>query len=201
MTGQINLDTAFGRAIVEIASDPHYTTFCEVGTWNGMGSTRCIYEGIKGRDAFLYSIEGDREMAIRAKEVWKNTPRVKVEWGSLHRNVMSNDAVRHHPLFYRISDHYQLHYAAEVRSTVFSPIVTPPPCDVILLDGGEFSTEGDWAALAHKNLRIVMLDDTQVIKTNQIYNSLLKSPEWKCLYDQPHDRNGWAIFARSEESV
>ena len=72
MIGQINLGTEFGNAIYTIAKNPNYTTFCEVGTWNGRGSTKCIYQGIQDRNAVLYSIEGDKNMFNQAVEVWKD---------------------------------------------------------------------------------------------------------------------------------
>jgi hypothetical protein len=201
MTGQINMNTAFGREIARIASDPRYLTFCEVGTWNGDGSTRCIYEGIKHHpDARLYSIEGDPLMMAKAEAIWKGNSHVTLLMGTLHRNIMTENEVETHPRFHTVRDHYRLHYTTERRTANLTPIVKPPPCDVILLDGGEFSTEGDWNALYHRNLRVVMLDDTQVIKTNRIMIELLTDPGWKCLRNEPNDRNGWAIFERVEVS-
>jgi hypothetical protein len=195
------MTTAFGREIARIASDPRYSTFCEVGTWNGDGSTRCIYEGIHRRpDAHLYSIEGDPGMMMKAEAIWKGVPCVTLLMGTLHRRIMTPHDVETHPRFHTVRDHYQLHYTSELRAATLMPIVTPPPCDVILLDGGEFSTEGDWAALVHDNLKVVMLDDTQVIKTNRILNELRGDPAWVCLRNEPTDRNGWAIFQRSEVS-
>ena len=196
------MNTEFGREIARICSDERYSTICEVGAWNGDGSTRCIYEGIKNRsNTHLYSIEGDPSMFEKANRIWRNNPRVTLLFGTLHRNIMSPSEVEAHPRFHTVSDHYRIHYGNEVHTISKSPIVSPPPCDVILLDGGEFSTEGDWRVLYHDKLQLVMLDDTQVIKTNRILNELLVNPNWKCIRNEPNDRNGWAIFQRIEVSV
>ena len=192
--GQINLGTEFGNAIYSISKHPYYTRFCEVGTWNGCGSTRCLYEGIRGRDAVLYSIEGDITMYNQASQVWRGTSNVNLLYGTLHRNILPRDVVLQHPLFNRVSEHYSLWYDTEKRAVENTPLVSVPPCDVILLDGGEFSTQGDWEVLQHPDLRVVILDDTQIMKTNSIYRSLREDSSWKCLYDRPSDRNGWAIF-------
>lgn len=195
MTGQINLGTEFGNTLYTISKNPNYSTFCEVGTWNGRGSTQCIYEGIRDRDAVLYSIEGDRNMFNEALRHWKHTSSVHLLYGTLHRNIMGRAQVETHPFYSRIVDHYKLWYSTEFETIRTSPIVEVPPCDVILLDGGEFSTVGDWNVLNHTNLKVVILDDTQVIKTNAIREELLSRPEkWRCTYDRPLDRNGWAIF-------
>lgn len=197
MTGQINMDTSFGQAIAGIAGNPSYNTFCEIGTWNGLGSTRCLYEGLKyNPNAQLYSIEGNREMYEQACVHWQTNPQVNVIHGTLHRNVMTPEEVASHPLFSRIKGHYDLHYESERKSCLEAPLVSLPPCDVILLDGGEFSTQGDWNALYHPKLKVVILDDTQVIKTNNIYKELKTDFTWRCVYDSPTFRNGSAIFIR-----
>lgn len=197
MTGQINTDSSFGQAIMGIAANPLYNTFCEVGTWNGLGSTRCLYEGLKRNPhAQLYSIEGNTEMYQQAIVHWQNNPQVNVLHGTLHRNVMTPDEVKSHPFFPRIREHYELYYESERKSCMETPLVSIPPCDVILLDGGEFSTQGDWNVLYHPKLKVVILDDTQVIKTNQIYKDLKTDLTWRCIYDTPTLRNGAAIFIR-----
>lgn len=197
MAGQINLDSKFGKTIQEIASNPSYSTFCEVGTWNGLGSTVCLYSGLQHRENVqLYSIEGNRDMYNQAVAHWKNFPKITLLFGSLHRNVLSRSEVEQHPLFYKIKDHYDLHYNSEYQSTIQTPLVSVPYCDVILIDGGEFCGKGDWEILYHSSLKVVMLDDTQVMKTNEIHNTLLQHPEWKCLHNYPEDRNGWSVFER-----
>lgn len=197
MTGQINMDSSFGQVLANIAANPLYKTFCEVGTWNGLGSTRCLYEGLKQNPgAKLISLEGNYEMYRKAIVHWNNNPQVHVLYGTLHRTVMPRHEVESQPFFMRIYEHYILHYASERRTCLNAPLVSVPPCDVILLDGGEFSTEGDWNALYHPNLKVVALDDTQVIKTYKICEELRQSPEWETLYDVPRERNGWAVFRR-----
>lgn len=195
--GQVNPDSEFGRAIIQVATSDNLRTFCEVGTWNGQGSTQCLYNGIQGRpDAHLYSIEGVPDMYARACAFWGSNPQVTLLYGTLHRSILGRDEVERHPAYLKIYEHYDLHYRSEREAVQTAPLVEVPPCDAILLDGGEFSTQGDWDALYHDGLKVVMLDDTQIIKTSDIYAKLKVSPEWACTHDFPHDRNGWAIFQR-----
>lgn len=198
MTGHINMDSSFGRAIAAISANPIYKKFCEVGSWNGLGSTRCLYEGIRHNPgAELISLEGNGEMYAMASAHWKDTPQVKIVNGTLHRNIMSDQDIQSHPLYPRIQEHYNLHYQSEKQACLNTPLVTVPKCDVILLDGGEFSTDGDWNALYHSGLKVVILDDTHVIKTNRIYNELKSDFTWRLVYDEPPPpRNGAAIFIR-----
>lgn len=196
MTGQIQPNSPFGRVIISVASRPGFATFCEIGAWNGEGSTRCLFEGARQHGGHIYSVEGDPEMYKQAERVWRNNPLVHLSYGTVHRNVLTREQVTSHSLFNRVSDHYNLWYDTEYKTAMTAPLVTVPACDVILLDGGEFSTQGDWDTLNHPNLRAVLLDDTQVIKTNAIREQLFADPTWTCLRDEPTDRNGWAVFLR-----
>ena len=197
MSGQINLGTPFGNAILEIARNPRYSSFCEVGAWNGCGTTKCIFEGIRNREGtVMYSIECDKNMFAQAYEIWKNIPKVHLLYGTLHRNIMTRDQVESHPAFHLVKDHYNLWYSTDLYTIQNSPLISVPNCDVILLDGGEFSTQGDWDILYNSNLKVIILDDTFVIKTSNIRAQLLNDTDWKCVYDTPSDRNGCSIFER-----
>jgi hypothetical protein len=193
--GQVSPDSQFGRAIADTLRNMNIQSICEVGAWNGLGTTACLFAGMNGRPIRLYSLEGDPNMYAKAASVWAGVPNVHVIYGTLHRYVMPREEVVVHPLFTNaVKAHYDLWYGTEEATCLTAPLVSIPKCDCILLDGGEFSTQGDWDALKHSQLKVVMLDDTQVIKTNAIRNLLLRSPEWTCTHDEPNDRNGWSIF-------
>ena len=56
--GQINIDQDFGKIIYDLSSDSRNKTFVDIGTWNGLGSTRCFIEAMKlNNDSTLYTIE------------------------------------------------------------------------------------------------------------------------------------------------
>jgi hypothetical protein len=199
--GQINDDTMFGKLITRIASDEQYSTICEIGTWNGQGSTRCVMEGMRSRKTpfTFFSIEANREFYGKASKFWSPCPpSLVLMYGSLHNKIMSRSDVEQHPLFKSVNEHYNLWYEDEYNCATQSPRVTLPVThvDVVILDGGEFSTEEDWNILKTYNPKIVILDDTCVIKTSSIRKELIESSEWEALYDVQHERNGWAIFKR-----
>ena len=57
MTGQINLNDEAGSYIFNICKREDVQTIVEIGTWNGRGSTLCIYEAIKNTEKKLISLE------------------------------------------------------------------------------------------------------------------------------------------------
>lgn len=199
--GQVAPDSLFGKVLERLAENESYRTFLEVGTWNGEGSTRSIATGIQHRNtpAEFWSYEANLEMFGKASQYWSSRPQwLHLVYGSLHGTVMSRDQVVSHPNYPLVKEHYTLWYDDEAKCCTQSPIVLPPESvDVILLDGGEFSTAGDWEVLKKCNPKVVALDDTSVIKTSDIRKELLESSEWETVEDHPKDRNGWAIFKRA----
>ena len=201
-TGQITLDSPFGAKLAEIAANPKYKVFVEVGTWNGRGSTECLVAGIlrqeKPGNCHLYSIEANAQMFLTALNFWiqKGHPFLHLLFGHLHGQIMTREEVEAHPAFPAVKEHYQLWYEDEAKSLTASPLLQNLPtfADVVLLDGGEFTTAGDWAVLKEMVPRIVALDDTCIIKTSRILEELTAAG-WRTLASGD-DRNGWAILSR-----
>ena len=44
--GQINIESDFGRVIYELAKKEENSVFVDIGTWNGLGSTKCFIEAM-----------------------------------------------------------------------------------------------------------------------------------------------------------
>jgi len=44
--GQINRGSKLGEYIFELAKNSEVKTIVDIGTWNGMGSTKCILDGV-----------------------------------------------------------------------------------------------------------------------------------------------------------
>lgn len=201
--GQINNASMFGSMITRIVSDEKYTTVCEIGAWNGQGSTVCVMDALKIRQTpfTFFSLEANHIFFNKAVDFWKPCPlELKLIYGSLHNKIMSRNEVESHSLFLKIKDHYDLWYEDEKNSCLQSPIVTLPvsQVDIVILDGGEFSSQGDWEVLQKMNPKIVILDDTQGIKNYQLRKYLLDSTDWEIVFDIQHERNGWSIFRHRE---
>jgi hypothetical protein len=200
--GQINEDSKFGKILTELASDDNNKIILEVGTWDGQGTTKCLVKGVLNQrnplNAHIYSIEANKDFFNKAVKHWNNGPKfLHLINGTLHSDILSPHEITTHPLFHKVKAHYNLWYDDEKNSVKNSPTVRiQTPVDFAILDGGEFSTEGDWNVVKKQNPKIVALDDTSVIKCYNIRKELMNSPYWKVLYDEPNDRNGWAVFER-----
>jgi hypothetical protein len=208
--GQITLETEFGKELVDIARNPSYTTFFDVGTWKGNGTTRCLAEGIayryqqtNERNVHLWSLESNIEIFKEAQFFWIQIPLsfLHLLYGCLHKDqLMKKEDILNHPLFPLVKSHYEDWYEQDKEDNKLAPCLDMtlfPELDVVVLDGGEFSSYGDWLVLQRKNPRVVCLDDVNVIKNNQIYKELKEDKHWE-LYKEGGERNGWAIFKKIE---
>ena len=71
----------------------------------------------------------------------------------------------------------------------------PEKIDVLLLDGGEFSSYAEYLRLKDRT-KIILLDDSNVLKNYKVKKELLSSDKWLLLLDYSHERNGFIGFQR-----
>ena len=198
MAGQVNPDSAFGNSIIEIASESDYTSFLDVGTWNGQGTTQCLYDAVGKRNGVhIYSVESNAAMYKEAVAFWTPCPpSLHLLYGTLSKGALTEAEIRAHPQFDTIEIHFNLHYKQDCKDLEAAPIVElPARIDMVILDGGEFCGAADFRRAALLNPKVIALDDIRVMKNKENYEGLLVNSEWE-LVARGKDRNGWAIFCR-----
>jgi hypothetical protein len=198
MAGQVNPDSAFGNMIMEIASESEYTTFLDVGTWNGQGTTRCLYNSVGKRPGVhIYSVETNAKMYQEAVSFWTPCPpSLHLLYGTLSKGAMTVEEIRAHPLFDDVKVHFNIHYEQDCKDLEAAPIVElPPQIDMVILDGGEFCGAADFRRASLLHPKVIALDDIRIMKNKENYERLLEDSEWK-LVARGKDRNGWAIYSR-----
>ena len=197
--GQINLSSNFGKKLHDLAKDTLNKTFVEIGTWNGLGSTMCIYSGLKLRtdDWLFYSFETNTDKLTFAKNYYKDTKIIFSNDTVLQKipeikdieNIL-NITIQDEQLKWLYTDNENMK-----KSNYFFSSNNLDKIDVLLLDGSEFYTYFEYLELRNKT-KILCLDDINSIKCNRIYNELLLDNNWKLLEEDKNDRNGYAIFIR-----
>ena len=74
----------------------------------------------------------------------------------------------------------------------------PKEIDVLLLDGGQFSTRAEFNKLKDRT-KIVLLDDTMSFKTEKAREDILADSEsWTVVFDEIADRHGVFMACRTE---
>lgn len=202
-TGQIQIDSDFGRAIASIASKDDVVNIVEIGTWNGLGSTICVLESIKNKNSNFISIELIKEMYDKAKSNLKNyKTKVKLLNGAI---INENDLGWFNIQEAKNSftdiekEHFNLYYQKEIDAIKHACNVLhelPETIDFLILDGGEYSTYPEWMLLKNRT-KILAIDDTNILKGKKIIQDLDSDKEWECIwgYDKNY-RNGCSIWRK-----
>jgi hypothetical protein len=200
-SGQINMNSQFGIEIYEISRFEDVKNIFEVGSWNGQGSTLCLMNGIINKeDTKLYSLEGDMNMYNQAKNFWmdKNTKnKLFLINGTLHREIA--DLNHLNSLFNNNIPFFNEHYVPEknfVETANLINIDYIDKLDFIILDGGEYSTQGDYDVLIKKDPKYIALDDVSVYKCSKIRQTLLLDNSWELYKENLEHRHGWSIFKK-----
>jgi len=209
MPGQINRDSFLGEKIYDYSIDTSYKNYVEVGTWNGQGSTKCFMDGILSRndDSCLYTLEANIEFYNQASSYWNSIlftyrfpyPKLEMLYGRIIEKdeLLPIEEIQKHKIF---NEHPWLEWR-ERNSNEYDACANvlnklPEQIDVLLLDGGQFSTLSEWRKLKDRT-KIILLDDTKTFKTEKIRQEILEETDiWEVVFDDTEMRHGTFIASR-----
>jgi len=195
--GQIGLHHAIGKFLYDYAKDLSLHTYLEIGTWNGLGSTKCIIDGLKTRtdDYVFYSLECNTDKSNYAQKLYKDVKNVFILNEVLLNDMPSNiedvfPELKSNPEFARWN---KIDFDNMKNKPLFlNRTELPEIFDVILLDGGEFTTYYEYLKLKDK-CKILILDDTNVCKCQKIVEDIKSQPtKWKII-SESNERNGTVV--------
>lgn len=212
--GQITTNNPLGDLLATLASCKDFKNFVEIGTWKGQGSTKCITEQLLHRadESVLFSIELNEEFYKEAVEYWMpliapyGREKLKLFLGRivetedippwdeislwLENNNLSNQKDDYHRWRRETKDCFKENIIKNVINKL------PKEIDVLLLDGGEITSYGEFKRLEDR-VKIVILDDIYVFKNFKVHNELLKSKDWDLFFTSPI-RHGVSAFCKKE---
>jgi hypothetical protein len=199
-TGQINMNSILGNEIYTLCKKDNIKNIVEVGTWNGEGSTVCVMNGImeKENKSILYSIEADITQYNKAIHFWnnKNTEgKLVLLNGVLHTETASDEDIS--TVCNERNPYVKEFHVRETNLLQINKIIDTDnfhDIDITILDGGEYTTRGDFNKLIVKTNKVIVLDDVCVFKCKKIRQELLDSSDWLLYKENLHDRHGWSIF-------
>lgn len=196
--GQINRGSLLGDILYEYAKKPEINTIVEFGTYNGLGSTKCLIEGIRDSGktgCIFYSIEAYESMYRVAKE---NNPVEIPGFEIIYGRIVEIEELNWFDKD-KLNDDQKKWLRDDLINYNMCPYVMdriPSKIDLLLLDGGEFSSYVEFHKLIDRS-KYIILDDTfarETIKFNLIRKSILETGQrYRVIEDRPHDRNGFMI--------
>jgi hypothetical protein len=187
----------FGEKLYDIAKRPDINSIFEIGTFSGMGTTKCIIDGLLDAEKFNCNFmtfeciaERHAEALINLYPYSKQLPNLSIingtvvpanEFPPFDQKLMVKD-------WYETDKHY-----ANICGCKFD--IIPKEIDLLIIDGGEYTGRIEFAKLVDRS-RIIALDDTTKYKTITVREFLMLSPEFKLIADNQDERNGCSIFER-----
>lgn len=197
--GQISNDP-FSQDIEYYASNKMYHTFLEIGTWNGLGSTKAFSNGFSKRDDndyIFYSLECNKDKCNDAKKLYAHNKNIhilnEVIWNKepsdfyeIFPECLSNETFKRWNELDLIN--------MQMCNLFLERKDIPEFFDVILLDGGLFTTYYEYQLLKNK-CKVLMLDDIYTSKCKRIVEELKSDSSWKII-KEVRIRNGYLIAER-----
>lgn len=194
--GQINRGSSLGEHIYSLALRSDVNTIVEIGAWNGLGSTKCIRDAVidKKQPCNVLSLEAYESMYRQA--IANNNPKIvgfdlvygriidvnELTW--FDKNTLSPDERK-----WLHDDIVNYEQCPNVKSKL------PEKIDLLVLDGGEFSSYVEFMYL-HDRARFIVLDDTfaNTRKFVEVRKYILANPtKFSVLHDVTNERNGYMI--------
>ena len=193
LRGQISKNTEVGRWIEMLASLEANLTIVEIGTWNGLGSTKMILRGLKKRKLDKIQVIGfetNKRMYGVAKRNLKRHDLYQLVWGSIIQEGeldMTN-----------LSETESNWIKTDLEDMRKAPYVfkkVPENIDLLILDGGEFSTYAEFQKLNSRVSGWIILDDTNSRKCARILREVPAEGTWNVIF-QSDERNGTAVLRK-----
>ena len=188
-TGQVHED-CLAEWITRLCKDPENKTFLEVGTWNGLGSTRAFVNVLKDRDdTIFYSLECNAEKVAYAQKFHEGVANVHI----LNEVLVHLSPEDVYEVFPQAKDDAEFNRWNTIDIANMKECKLFDACedfDVILLDGGEFTTWHEFQKIKN-HVKYLLLDDTNTNKCAKIVEEIKSAPEtWKILEHVTDARNG-----------
>ena len=198
--GQLNQGSLIGDLINNMAQDSSCKNFLEVGTWNGMGSTRCFVNGLKQRKEpyNFWSLECNPEKSASAKKLYQGEENVYI----LNEVLFNEKPQGIHEKFSDLKNSdCQQWLNTDLQNMSDKPRFLersdlPEVFDVVLLDGGEFTTFYDFMLLKDR-FKTLIVDCVKTSKGSAIKQYLQdNSDKYRIIIEHP-ERNGFLIAKKA----
>jgi len=198
--GQINEYTMVGSLIINIVKKQKLNNILDIGTWNGLGSTKCFLLGLTNNTTTKFiSIESNEEKNKIAKHNLSNllTNNCNLYHGSILKKEEIIDIENIFPDLL-LNKEYQRWHSIDMINIEKSPYIfdfIPDELDFVLFDGGEFTTYYEFVKLFPRCTNYIALDDVNVEKCKKIREILKLNINWKEI-EYINERNGFSLFMK-----
>ena len=155
-SGQIN-SGRFSEIIKEFGKNEDYKSFLEIGTWNGMGSTKQFVDELVLRldNYVFYSLECNSDKCKYAQDLYNHLNKVHI----LNEVLFKKQPENFYDIFPQCANNpmFQHWHRVDIENMKNCSLFLerdnlPELFDVVLLDGGEFTTYFEFQLIINVNI-------------------------------------------------
>lgn len=192
LRGQICNDR-FSEIIRQFSKNKDYKSFLEIGTWNGLGSTKQFIDELKNRDDdyIFFSLECNIEKSQYAKNLYMDLSKVHI----LNEVLYRDDPANFYDIFPQVFEKWHCVDMENMKkcNLFLERDNLPKIFDVVLLDGGEFTTYFEFQLIKDR-CKYLLLDDIKVEKCTKIVEEIKSEPnKWEIIEENKATRNGYLV--------
>jgi len=194
MKGQINRGSLLGEHIYNLAKRNDVNNIVDIGTWNGLGSTKCILDAVVGTRKEVWSIECNKMLYEEANVRLLFRPD---SFHLIHGSLITYTELEDEALFNGFVKGANKWLKEDLDWLVHTPCVLdqmPTYVDLAVIDGGEYSGWLEFVKLLRRT-RYFVLDDTKTDKHRFTRAFVLENlHKFKVIDDNQVDRNGYMVL-------
>jgi tRNA A58 N-methylase Trm61 len=201
MEGHVLRGSILGDVIYEMCKQEDISTIVEIGTYNGLGTTKCIYDSIIDSDKknyHVYSIESNERMYNTALSNLNKIDNFDI----IHGRIIEIDEIIDiddlDDTFFRpgtdrsAEKSWRYNDVEDYKNTENIINTLPEKIDLLILDGGEFSSLSEFKRLEDR-FTYLILDDTLTIKNREVAKIIRENNNTYEVIIDSSDRNGYLV--------
>ncbi len=198
--GNIRRDTKSGRLIENVIYEHSLRKILEIGTWNGLGSTNTVIDILEdlNEDYSFISIESDKIFFEQAKKNLKKkmNKNIQLKLGRIIEIDELPDIENINFGEVGLIPQNKEWFIQDLRrykkvKNIYNEL--PSEFDLVILDGGEFSTYPEFLKL-YKKTKFIALDDTETYKQYDVLKFIKNNMGFKLV----SETSGFAIYKVSD---
>jgi len=174
--GQIRRGSKKGESLYNLAKQRDILNIVDIGTWKGMGSTKCILDAILESNKTNYNVFSIESNKLFHEEAKINLGFLPRNFYLLHGSLISADILKQK----KSEPEINLDWIEEdIQNILTSENIfdrLPEEIDLLIIDGGEYSGEIEFNVLWERS-KYFFLDDIISYKNKNNRKYILSNPD------------------------
>lgn len=145
----------------------------------------------------VIGLESSKKMYEEARRELQSEAKYSLLWGTVidpRDEFLEINQLSELESVWWIQDKYNLQESPNCLEKI------PLQIDLLILDGGEFTSYSEFKTLKSRCKRFIVLDDVKSRKNREVHSELIMDDTWALIVES-NDRNGFSIWCKKIDSI